>query len=307
MDSCPQENVLEADRVFSSFDVKKAEEYVKGFGHELAVEKLSILAPKSSKAKEMLRYIVDKYCKPASKQVNVVSDGLLGKINYNRPATRVQLDEKQQFLNLVCRLGLSYDVLTDGHFHPVVPVSFVDGKAVINGYNVVADEKYKNFMASNVLSRYNATVNMILLRVAGQDVVGIPDMNRFYARMRRIQKEKNQERERIEYERNRIRKFEGTVLIGTRGIFIRSSEVKKRIMVPKRFLQELLLDRGVWMFVVIDEKDNFVLARPVEKVQDEVVEPDDDGSSDVEKRRPVPDFAVENRVNDLYKNGSVKL
>lgn len=295
-----------------SFNERKAEEYVERFGVNLAIEQLGILAIKSVKAKDMMDYIMSKYKKelPKPKKAVVVRrdsvDTGRPKPEDRRTAVKTVLSPKERFLNLMNMLKLDFDLPTDGDFHPFVEVEWKRGYASINGFGVNFPSEDADFMFKEVKSRPYVKLRMCILSVNSAGVIAKPDVEEFYRRQANAKKED-------------VRKFCGTVIIGERGIFIRAEnkELRKRIIVPQRFMSRLLLDAGKWMFRVFDERRDFIIAEPVEKVDTRVVDlhkkivdlhrkMHEHEQMKKQADRPV-ERLVDNRLEQLKSNGSIQL
>jgi len=238
------------DTQFDGFLEKKADEYVARLGEEKAILKLSRLAGRSEQARKILE-IVTRGAGWRQPQPSVCGSA------HRDHVTKWVLDPKEVFLNRLGLLGLPMDTVADKNWNPVVPVEWVDGRAMINGYHVRVCRKHLGFMERNVFGRRRFVFNMRVVDVKnGKDkcVFVEPDVQDFYRRLR-------QRRRRREVF------FEGEVSLGYRGLRIQSSSINKRVRVPRRFLSMLLLDPGCWRFKVLGENGDGVVAEPVEKLE----------------------------------------
>jgi len=239
------------------FVEKKAEEYVARLGEDAAIEKLSKLAAKSKQAQKMLE-VITTGLKPVQPQPKFVRQSNGGHSSL-RSTTLFKLEPKQHFLNLISKLGLSYDTPADDDWNPIADVVWQNGHAEINGNRVTFGKEHISFMSKNVLNKKNICFRMHLLNANDQGVVATPDINDYFRRINAMRKE----RER----KARERSFEGSVYMGRRGIYIKSTVVHKRIVVPKRYMEDLLVQRGTWKFERLYENEKQVVARPIEQLE----------------------------------------
>jgi len=285
---------------------RKADEYVERFGVHLAIEKLSILAAKKPHAQQMLNYIRRKHIKelPRKQPVVVRRDTNNAGSNSRRdaPIMRKALEPKEKFLNMINRLDIDPNSPTDGEFHPVIDVEWKEGNANINGFNVNFPSEDKEFMFAKVKSRRYTKLQMTILGITHNGVIARPDVDEFYRRIRQKRREQQE-----------IKKFCGTVIVNSNGyVFVRAEqqEFKKKIIIPKRNLGDLRLQPGKWMFRVIADKENEIVAVPVEEINERNLEITQRMHEYEETQkirdRPVQRM-VDSRLEQLKSNGSVQL
>jgi len=292
-----------------NFNNRKAEEYVERFGVELALERLGMLANSSDKAREMIKYITDKYTNRTSvsrRYNNRENEGLLG-INVRRDnAKKVVLGPKEKYFNLIRKLNLNCNVETDGEYHPIIDVQWHNGHAKINGFNVNFPSDDKEFMFSNVKTRKHIALRMTILGLNKGGVIARPDIDKYYARKRK------------EFSSG-VKKFNGDVWVNFHrnrleitciNKDLKLSKENKRIMVPKRFLNMLFLNPGKWMFRILKETKDTVAAEPVEKINEKMQDLTRRQKEYEEKKfwqdRPIRKLADE-RLNELEEKGSIRL
>jgi len=257
----PKEKMLELGKMEEiNFVEKKAEEYVNRLGFEVAVEKLCTLAPKNEQASKILKIILEKHSpkKVENKQQNIQ---VITKEDIDPYVRRSQkprpLTPKQKYTTLLEKLGLPFDTVCDSHWNPVVSVQWRNGKAEMNGREVVFPKKWQSFMQNRVLKHKCITFKMSIVRADDNKVVAIPDVNDFYAQLRnmidRIKQEKQRKKDGFEVVVKRRWKNK---------VELECDSVEKNIIIPHRFLDKLKKNPGFWQFKAIDENRNRIIAKP---------------------------------------------
>lgn len=273
------ENKEEINMETKEFVGKKADEYIANLGIESAIEKLSMLALKSKQAKQVLDVILKRQQEaiipqPQPEPIQRKDKKRRPSPGFDiKPATKVSLEPKQRFLNLVDKLGISCDTCFDEGWNPMIDIGWTNGRASINGRRVTFGKDFLGFMRKNILWKEKEEVSMRILKVNRYGVVAEPDVEDFYGKKRQLHNAMLR-RKRIDRE-TRIRKsrFEGTVLLrkdrrgNATGVNICSTTVRgKQVIVPKRFLSELMEKCGVWLFEPLFSKEDSVVVKPVEQV-----------------------------------------
>jgi len=255
MENVQRREMLELEEMAeNNFMEKKADEYVEQLGLEIAVEKLGVLAPKSRHASDMLKIILNKYVKKPAPQVEETKDNHAGYVT--RMVRPEQLTPKQRYTNLIEEVGLSFDTECDGHWNPVVQVLWSRGKAELNDKKVLFPKEWMPFMRENVLMHKKIEFNMSIIDADKEKVVAIPDMDDFYKQQREMIERINEEKER------KKSGFLALVKKNKNRIEITYDDIDKKVVIPNRFFKIIKKQPGEWIFDVIDEDRNVIIAKP---------------------------------------------
>jgi len=222
-----------------SFEEKKASEYVENHGYDIAIEKLSNLAVKSSQAKKIMNIILSKhapkketYCEKKDVFVSNPCDAVVShSVRHEKPTP------KQMYTNLIERLGVGFDTRADENWRPVLPVTWKNGKAFVNGKKVVFPKNNIGFMRRYVLNNNsNVVFDMHVLKAFKNKIVAEPDVDDYFRRKRREDRERREQQMRAEQEKM----FEGSVYLGEERLIIRTKKFRKHVVIPNRFLSALV-------------------------------------------------------------------
>ena len=255
------------------FEEKEAVKYVARFGEEGAIEKLSKLAAKSKQARVILEIITTGLDAEQPQKQNVPEEPDKRRPvipdNEIRYATKMVWTPKQRMEQILQATGLSFDTPIDESWNPIVSIQWKRGRAELNGKRVIFGKEHLGFMKKNILHKSFESIEMHIVDANDRGIVAVPDIDQFFTRQRReLQKQK---RERQAREDARI--FEASVILRKyngriQGIKIVSSTVRKRIVIPQRFIDTLKEELGTWMFMPLAEKQDCIIAEPVTKMEE---------------------------------------
>ena len=239
-----------------SFEEKKAADYVEEHSMDGAIERLARLSLKSDKAKRILRIVLNwKYWVEPKKEIPIKKEKAPSKHIHNAPVTKQILEPKQKYLNMLSQLDLSCDIVADSEWHPVVDVDWVKAKATINEKRVIVSKEHITFMRKNVFNRGKVSFKMHLIAVSNDKVIAEPDVDDFNA---------------CQYRHKQAKKFESNVRMDDNAarLVFDSPPSGKKVIIPKRHLNEVKEQLGIWQFVIIHESEKNLVVKPIKCVKE---------------------------------------